>query len=183
MSLTFDDDARALGRVLASLPEIVVVVDLDGIIRYINRVELGYDRNQVIGSPAEEFILLPSKEAFSGAIASVLASGGTEEFETEAAGADGAAAWYRCRIYPYREGDRDLGVVIEAVNITELKAAQEMVSRLRRLLPICAWCDRIQREDGAWESVESYLGKRLETRVTHGMCPDCYRRERGGIES
>jgi hypothetical protein len=69
-----------------------------------------------------------------------------------------------------------------ATNVTELKAAQETVANLRQLLPICAWCDRIQDSEGSWQTIEAYLGRKLDTQVTHGMCPACYQREIKAVE-
>lgn len=58
----------------------------------------------------------------------------------------------------------------------------EAAARLRRLLPICSWCDRIRTEDGSWKTIERYLGEKMQTSVTHGLCPDCYGREMDGLE-
>lgn len=65
------------------------------------------------------------------------------------------------------------GALIVAVDVTELKMAQKAVSELRQLLPVCAWCGDIQNDDGGWETVAQYLGERMQTSVTHGMCPNC----------
>ena len=177
MNLPCDDDAAALGQILGIIPEIIIVVDREGTMRYLNRLEPGYVRAEVIGAPAISVIFEDSRPMHQEVFERVLSTGESEEYESQVKLPDGSIAWYSCRIFPFREGGEVTGTVILAKNVTELKAAQSEVARLKRLLPICSWCDRIQNEDGSWETIESYLGARMDTMVTHGMCPDCYGRE------
>jgi GAF domain-containing protein len=44
---------------------------------------------------------------------------------------------------------------------------------LRGMLPICAWCKRIQDDKGAWAQLEAYVSAHTEAVFTHGICPDC----------
>lgn len=46
--------------------------------------------------------------------------------------------------------------------------------QLEALLPICSYCKRIRNERDEWESLDSYLQRRFETQLSHGICPDCY---------
>lgn len=50
------------------------------------------------------------------------------------------------------------------------------VVALEGLLPVCAWCRRIRDEQNSWQSLDSYLVKRAEIDITHGICPDCQRK-------
>ena len=182
MSLPIDADAAALGKVLTSLPVFVLLIDRAGTIRYINRVEPGFDAREVVGSPAESYLVPGSTEVFEAALRSVFDTGEPTEYDAELPMPDGSAAWYTSRILPYRDGTTVTRVVLVATNVTELKAAQETVANLRQLLPICAWCDRIQDSEGSWQTIEAYLGRKLDTQVTHGMCPACYQREIKAVE-
>lgn len=177
MNLPFDDDAAALGQILGSIPEIIIVVDGEGTMRYLNRVEPGYVRDDLIGAPALSVVFPDSRPVHQAVYDRVMSTGESDEYESEVTLPDGTQAWYGCRMFPFREGGEVTGAVILATNITELKAAQSEVARLKRLLPICSWCDRIQNEDGSWETIETYLGAHMDTMVTHGMCPECYGRE------
>jgi CheY-like chemotaxis protein len=58
----------------------------------------------------------------------------------------------------------------------QLRHALQEVTQLKALLHMCAYCRRIADGQGAWESLETFLGKRTGTLVSHGMCPDCYAR-------
>jgi len=61
---------------------------------------------------------------------------------------DGTAAWYRSQMSPYHNGEGMSGVILVAENVTELRQAREAADMLRKLLPICSWCDRVQSESG-----------------------------------
>lgn len=174
--MNFRPDGEGLARILATLPDFVLMVDEEGAVRYINRVEEGYRRDEVIGTPASEFLFPESREAFAAALEAALRTREAQEFDVEAEMADGSRKWYRSRMLPLAENGEARGVVLVAADVTELKAAEEEAARYRRLLPICSWCDRIETEGGEWTTVEAYLRKATETTVSHGMCPECYER-------
>jgi PAS domain-containing protein len=48
--------------------------------------------------------------------------------------------------------------------------------RLRGLLPICAGCKKIRREDQAWEAIEAFVTRHSLAEFTHGLCPECLER-------
>jgi len=180
MKPSLDDDAAGLAQILAAVPGFVILVDRDRRIQYINRVEPGYDRAQVLGMPADAFLFPGSQPVFEAALASVLATGSAEAFEVGTSSADGSTTWYRSQMFPYRIGTAIVGAVVMATNITELKTAQATVAKLRQLLPLCAWCGKIRNQEGSWETVERYLGARMNTQVTHGICPECSERQLDG---
>jgi PAS domain S-box-containing protein len=175
-----DGDAEALGRVLEAVQEIVLVVDPDGTIRYINRVEEGYLREEVIGAQADQIVSPGSRDAFWKALRSVLRGTAAEELESSVEAPDGEIRWYRSHMAPLRKEGRVVAAVLLATNVTELKAARDRVGRLERLLPICSWCERIQDEAGEWNTVEDYLSRGARTKVSHGICPDCQQDKLGG---
>lgn len=179
---SLDDDAAALGRVLGTIPEFVIVIDRRGIIRYINRVEPGYDRDEVIGMSAKAVVTSDSQDAHEARITALFDTGEEQEYEAQVVIPDGTVQWYRTRMLPLQRDGREPEALLVAMNITELKMARDSVEQLRRLLPMCSWCDSIQNEGGEWESIESYLDREESTSVTHGMCPDCFSREMEGLD-
>lgn len=54
----------------------------------------------------------------------------------------------------------------------EAEAALARVRQLETLLPVCAWCRRIQSQGGEWTDLETYL-QAAGTQVTHGICESC----------
>jgi hypothetical protein len=55
----------------------------------------------------------------------------------------------------------------------QAKQALEQVRTLTGLLPICAWCKKIQDEADQWQPLERYISQRSEAQFTHGLCPEC----------
>ena len=173
MGTSLDDDAAALRKILEIVPAFVILVGQDGVIRYINRVEPGYVRSDVVGMQSSVLFFPDSRDRFEAALRAVVSRGEPVELEAEILAPDGTSAWYRSQLFPYREGAVIVGAVIVGTNVTALKAAEASVANLRRLLPLCSWCGRIRSEDGSWERVDEYLHKRADTEVTHGICADC----------
>lgn len=51
------------------------------------------------------------------------------------------------------------------------------IIELRKMIPICAKCKKVRMDKEYWVMVESYLSQHLDIDFTHGLCPDCYRKE------
>ena len=47
------------------------------------------------------------------------------------------------------------------------------VEQLKGLLPICANCKKIRKDDGAWERLEKFLESHSSVLFTHGICNEC----------
>jgi CheY-like chemotaxis protein len=60
-----------------------------------------------------------------------------------------------------------------------LQKALEQVKLLSGLLPICMWCKKIRDDQGYWNAIEHYLGQHSEAEFSHGICPDCKRKDSG----
>lgn len=184
MSRAFEPDLRGLGKVLAAIPEFILVLDRSGRILYINHVEEGYERDAVIGTLAQEIISSDSRKMLKHALAAVFELGGAQEYETQIHAPDGTEQWYHSRMYPIHDDNRVVAAMLMATNITELKAARdelqstrEASDQLRRLLPVCSWCDKIRNVEGNWETIASYLAREADADVSHSLCPTCFERE------
>ncbi|MDD5209194.1 MAG: response regulator [Elusimicrobiales bacterium] len=47
------------------------------------------------------------------------------------------------------------------------------INDLKNLIPVCAGCRKVRRDDQAYESIEAYLARHSAIRFSHGLCPDC----------
>ncbi|MFW6201313.1 MAG: PAS domain-containing protein [Gemmatimonadota bacterium] len=179
--MSFVQNAAWLDRLLGTISENVVVFDRSGRILYLNRSQHGTERSDVEGMDVRSFLQPEGREELARAIEAVFEHGEAQEGETEAVMPDGSTLWYRGRTYPLWEDGRVVAALVVSTDITEVKAAGERLANLHRLLPVCSWCDRIQTEDGQWQTLERYIKKTAHTEVTHGVCPDCYEREMGRL--
>lgn len=63
--------------------------------------------------------------------------------------------------------------------IREVRRARRKIIELERMLPICANCKRIRKEDGdpydqrSWVKLEEFLKKERDITFSHGLCPEC----------
>lgn len=82
-----------------------------------------------------------------------------------------------------------LGVALRATQrandrlIEELRDALGNVKTLKGLLPVCAWCHKIRNDAGYWERLEAYISAHSEAEFSHGMCPECFAKHYGEIDS
>ena len=68
-------------------------------------------------------------------------------------------------------------------NANEIKGKNDLlqkqlneIKRLRGLLPICASCKKIRKDDGYWEVIETYIAEHSEADFSHGICPECVKK-------
>ena len=98
--------------------------------------------------------------------------------------------------YPWREGlsfsnamvnavIRILALLLYSYLIYRLswqtKALETKVDVLEGILPICSYCKKIRNERGAYEPVEQYISEHSQALFSHGICPDCARRNYPGL--
>jgi hypothetical protein len=48
----------------------------------------------------------------------------------------------------------------------------------RRLVTVCAWCERVRDDRRMWRELAGYVRERMSVGFTHGICPDCLRQHR-----
>lgn len=58
----------------------------------------------------------------------------------------------------------------------ELRQSLSEVKRLHGLLPICMYCKSVRNDREYWEAIDEYLGEHSEIQLSHGICPNCYKR-------
>ena len=59
----------------------------------------------------------------------------------------------------------------------ELENALREIKTLQGIIPICMHCKKIRDDAGFWSQVEAYISKHFQARFSHGICPDCFKRE------
>ena len=66
--------------------------------------------------------------------------------------------------------------------ISELQKALSEIKTLQGLFPICMNCHKIRTEQGAWNKLETYISKYSNAKFSHGICPDCFKKEMGELD-
>jgi len=64
---------------------------------------------------------------------------------------------------------------------TQTRILSKHVQMLEGLLPICSYCKKIRDESDEWQPMEKYIQARTAAKFTHGICPDCLRKNYGEI--
>jgi hypothetical protein len=52
-----------------------------------------------------------------------------------------------------------------------------LLDNLSKIYPICSYCKKVREETGEWVSVEKYVSDISGAEPSHGICPQCYKRE------
>ncbi len=118
---------------------------------------------------------------------------GLAEIEFRIIRRDGSERWIALAFQPvYDEESRFRGTRGSNRDITErkqteaereglirdLKDALSKVKMLSGLVPICASCKKIRDDRGYWNQIESYLKDHSEAKFTHGICPECAKKQK-----
>ncbi len=131
-------------------PDLIAVVDRDGVISRLNRDPVGSTIEQVVGKTVYDFALPESHAVWREALAKVFTESERVDFETQEADGYGEVRWYTTSVAPvYRDG-----VVAEAVvserDITTLKEAEE---RMRAIATAVSDVIVVVDEDGVFLEV------------------------------
>lgn len=47
------------------------------------------------------------------------------------------------------------------------------IKTLKGMIPMCANCKKVRKDDGYWTEVEKYLYDHTDVKTSHGICPEC----------
>jgi hypothetical protein len=60
----------------------------------------------------------------------------------------------------------------------EIASRDRYLADLSKIYPICSYCKRVHEESGEWVPIEKYVWDVSGAAPSHGVCPECYERER-----
>ncbi|MFT5697746.1 MAG: hypothetical protein ACI8ZB_000600 [Desulforhopalus sp.] len=64
-----------------------------------------------------------------------------------------------------------------------LQKALDEIEVLKGIIPICAYCKKIRDDEGIWNQLESYVRSHSSAEFSHGICPECYKKQLDEIET
>ncbi|MFH0878089.1 MAG: DUF4118 domain-containing protein [Lentisphaerota bacterium] len=65
---------------------------------------------------------------------------------------------------------------------SELTEAMSQIKQLQGILPMCSFCRKIRDKDQHWIRIEKYISEHSDAQVSHGLCPDCYKKYYGSAD-
>ena len=134
-------DPRALWQaVCQTSTDFIAIVDSDGKIRFINRVDDGFTMDQVIGRHIDAFTTPESAPLVREAVADVFSTGATRSLETTVRRLNGGVNYFLLTLSPIRESGAIVAMMAVCRSILPLKESERTLQRertvLRRLLEI-----------------------------------------------
>lgn len=71
------------------------------------------------------------------------------------------------------DNDQLVARLLVAARILELHARN---LQLASLIPICMYCKKARDDNDYWRQLDEYLMQQTDTRLSHGICPDCFQK-------
>lgn len=65
----------------------------------------------------------------------------------------------------------------------EIDRRDKLISDLSKIYPICSYCKKVREDTGDWVSVEKYVSDISGAKPSHGVCPECYKRQLAEVEA
>lgn len=185
-------EARALeDRFFANSIDMLCFLGFNGYFKRLNPAwerTLGFTRKELMARPFIEFVHPDDRERTLKQNARVKGGGQALAFENRYRCKDGSYRWFLWNAAPDPAGAviysvaRDITARKQAEEerdqlLGELQAALAEVKSLRRILPVCSYCTRVRDNENNWQSVEIYIARHTNTRLSHGICPTCLETE------
>ncbi len=174
--------------------DVVAELAEDGTILYASpghEPMLGRAAEELLGrADADEIVHPDDYPRVAAFFADIVAGGGEGGVSARYLRPDRSVRWLQLRGRAYCNSDGEGRVVLFARDetpereaaeerealITRLQEALDSIETLRGIVPICAECKKVRREDGAWEQVEAYVAAHSLADFSHGLCDDCLAR-------
>jgi PAS domain S-box-containing protein len=110
-----------LAAALAAVPAFIIRYDADLRLRYINRIQPGLRREEVIGAYLYDFMPPEHREIARRHIDRALATGESSSFEVVGTGPDGGLSIYETFVAPVAEPDGRRSICLVAVDVTAIR--------------------------------------------------------------
>ena len=118
-------DSEEKWRSLAeNAPDIILNVDLDGTILFVNRTVPGLTPEQVIGTSVYEYISTEYHETARCSFDRVVRTGEADRYELAGTGPHGSISWYETRVGPIKHDGQVVALTMISSDVTERKRAE-----------------------------------------------------------
>jgi PAS domain S-box-containing protein len=118
------DAPEALQSVFENSPDVVMMIDRDRRITYINRSYASSAPADLIGADACSFVPAEHRPVMTASFARVFREGVSDRFDMVGPGADGSPAWYESRVVPIVRDGHVAAALVTATDVTERVRAE-----------------------------------------------------------
>jgi PAS domain S-box-containing protein len=128
----------------------------------------GYEMDEIIGISANKFIAESAKED----VTQKIREGYELPYESTGLKKDGTEfpVEFQGKMFNYHGHPARITAVRD---LTLQKKAEDEVKKLKGILPICSFCNKIRDSKGEWSEVDVYINDNSEADVSHSVCPTC----------
>ena len=113
-------------------PDIIMIVNREGRIEFINRTVPGFTVEDTIGTSVYDYILPEYHDKVRRLSKRVLETGQPESYEAVVKGGEGSDIWYHTRLAPIYREDRIEGLTFVATDTTARRQAEERTAESER---------------------------------------------------
>lgn len=170
----------------------MIITDKEGLIRFANGAfckMFDYEPDAILNKNAVDLFSTREVRTFSDVIAIIdISKNDTEEFivkisdgsklivEVSASNVTDASNQLVGRMASFVNITKRKEIETDRENlITKLQEALDHIKVLKGILPICANCKKIRKDDGYWQQIEGYIKEHSDADFSHSVCPDCLR--------
>jgi PAS domain S-box-containing protein len=117
-------------------PNIIMLIDCDKRIQFINHVVSGFGIEDIIGRSIYDFIQPEYHDVARGTIDRVFQTGEADSYEIVGSGPDGSISWYETKVGSIKHDGQVISVIQITSDITERKRAENEINQLYEQLKI-----------------------------------------------
>jgi PAS domain S-box-containing protein len=129
MENTLRESEEKWRSLVKNAPNIIIIVDRDGKIQFINRTVIDASPEEVIGRSVYDFINLEHQDVVRKTIRQVFQTGEGGSYEISGTGSDGGTSWYATQVGPIKRDGQIVSVTLITVDVTERKQMEEKLKQ------------------------------------------------------
>ncbi len=160
------DSEERWRSLVENAPNIVLIVDRDGVIQFVNRTVPGLRAEEVIGRSQLDYLEPEYHEVVTETIERVFRTGETSSYQVRGAGPEGSISWYETYVGPVKRAGQVVAATLVVTDITERKVAEDFLKNSKqelerrvaeRTAELAAANQRLKRELAERERAERAL--------------------------